>query len=54
MAARPGHVPVPTGQRGTFMRRTPEEYEALMGPYNKCMQEHGGAVKSKGKAGRGP
>jgi hypothetical protein len=30
---------------------TPEEYEALLVPYNKCMQEHGGAVKSNAKAG---
>nr|WP_221380133.1 hypothetical protein [Actinoplanes polyasparticus] len=30
---------------------TPEEYEAMLVPYNKCMKEHGGFVK--GGAGSG-
>jgi hypothetical protein len=33
---------------------TAEEFEAMLGPYNKCMQEHGGFVKggSGGKPAR--
>lgn len=27
---------------------TPEEFEAMLGPYNKCMAEHGGSVKGSG------
>ena len=27
---------------------TPEEFEAMLGPYNKCMIEHGGLVKGEG------
>ena len=32
---------------------TPEEFEAMLGPYNKCMGEHGGFVKGQsGKPGQ--
>jgi hypothetical protein len=34
---------------------TPEEFEAMLGPYNKCMREHGGAPKGDpGGNGSGP
>ncbi|MCM4082124.1 hypothetical protein [Paractinoplanes hotanensis] len=33
---------------------TPEEYEAMLVPYNKCMKEHGGIVKGNPGAGGAP
>ena len=33
---------------------TPEEYEAMLVPYNKCMKEHGGFVKGDAGSGSGP
>jgi len=30
---------------------TSEEFEAMLGPYNKCMAEHGGVTKGKGTGG---
>ena len=32
---------------------TPEEFEAMLGPYNKCMKENGGFVKGEGGSGSG-
>ncbi|MCO8271848.1 hypothetical protein M1L60_14715 [Actinoplanes sp. TRM 88003] len=32
---------------------TPEEYEAMLGPYNKCMKEQGGFVKGDAGSGSG-
>ncbi|MCY1138250.1 hypothetical protein OWR29_09595 [Actinoplanes sp. Pm04-4] len=31
---------------------TPEEFEAMLKPYNKCMKEHGGYVKGEGSGVR--
>ena len=31
---------------------TPEEFEAMMAPYNKCVVEHGGLVKRNGSTGQ--
>ncbi|GAA2894224.1 hypothetical protein Acy02nite_55390 [Actinoplanes cyaneus] len=33
---------------------TPEEYEAMLAPYNKCIAEHGGMSRSAAAAGGAP
>ncbi|MCA2219479.1 hypothetical protein [Jidongwangia harbinensis] len=33
---------------------TPEDFEAMLGPYNKCLEEHGGIVRGKGPANGAP
>ncbi|MEU4239290.1 hypothetical protein [Actinoplanes sp. NPDC026619] len=45
-AATPSASAAATAQRPRErLDTTPEEFEAMLGPYNKCMKEHGGLLK---------
>ncbi len=51
-SAAPSSVPAAAAPKTERPRErldtTPEEFEAMLGPYNKCMKEHGGLVKGEG------
>ena len=56
--AGPSAAPAPTSAKPELPRErldtTPEEFEAMLGPYNQCMRDHGAQLKSDWVNGRTP